>query len=534
MMAIMALEQGMRLATGRSSAGSSSQRASGVHASTQLVALCVAAALAACSIDAVTFPQAENCQTAGDEDGNGMADCADPACGGTPVCQAVRPCELVVTSLEPATLFEGTGVGGSRPALLVITGKNLVSQSSTVSITAAAGSTRAPLLMVDTARIEVGAAGTHLAVPITLSVDPALPATETISLDVKVEQDCPEARVTGTISGQLTLKGLGELTSAAALLMGGLHEYSQIDVGAGTLSYAFSQTSPIILRSMSSVKIANTIYMDASGQYAGPAGGSGGASVLYPSQPQSPGYGPCPGQSSGEGACFDDTDPWLNTLGNLNRGSGGASAYAFIDSLGQTVYGGAGGGGGGSIEISAGGHLQVAAIMARGGQGSQGGYGGFGWGGGGGSGGVVLLRAGGTLTAGGIDVQGGGGGVSSGQPGAAGRVRYDAAGAVTIPDQPLGTQRRRGPMFTELPLTFRTARPELAVVGEPLAVFRYFFIEPGGAVSRLSSALFDATGAARVELSEDLASGTNLLCTVADSGTELTETRNCASVAYLP
>ncbi len=56
----------------------------------QLVMCCIAIALAACSIDAVTFspgrvPVAEDCMAAGDEDGNGAADCTDPTCAMT--CQ---------------------------------------------------------------------------------------------------------------------------------------------------------------------------------------------------------------------------------------------------------------------------------------------------------------------------------------------------------------------------------------------------------------------------------------------------------------
>ncbi|HSK02826.1 MAG TPA: hypothetical protein VK932_16355, partial [Kofleriaceae bacterium] len=57
----------------------------------QLAALCAFAALAACSVDPATYlpedgPLAEICGVAGDEDGNGLADCDDPACAGTPAC----------------------------------------------------------------------------------------------------------------------------------------------------------------------------------------------------------------------------------------------------------------------------------------------------------------------------------------------------------------------------------------------------------------------------------------------------------------
>jgi len=50
------------------------------------------AAVAGCSIDAVTFtpvgePPAEDCAAAGDEDGNSLADCSDPACAGDAACR---------------------------------------------------------------------------------------------------------------------------------------------------------------------------------------------------------------------------------------------------------------------------------------------------------------------------------------------------------------------------------------------------------------------------------------------------------------
>lgn len=54
--------------------------------STALVVL-----LASCSIDQITFSLAdpvptEDCARAGDEDGNGLADCADSTCAGSPLC----------------------------------------------------------------------------------------------------------------------------------------------------------------------------------------------------------------------------------------------------------------------------------------------------------------------------------------------------------------------------------------------------------------------------------------------------------------
>lgn len=57
------------------------------------LAVLAAAALAACAVDRVTFQQAELCAVPGDEDGNELADCLDPACGaGAATCTASATC----------------------------------------------------------------------------------------------------------------------------------------------------------------------------------------------------------------------------------------------------------------------------------------------------------------------------------------------------------------------------------------------------------------------------------------------------------
>jgi hypothetical protein len=434
----------------------------------------------------------------------------------------VSPCDMTVTDVAPTTLVEGTGEGGSRPALIVISGTNLVSNNTTILFTPVAGSTRTAQIAFDHAKIEVGAYGEQLALPVTLPVAPMLRANETITLDVTVEQDCAERRVSAMLLGKLTLKGLDELTSATAPLEGGLHEYSRIDVATGTLAYPSDAipTSPIILRSTSSVKIANSILLDAMERIGGAAGGTGGVGGSAAGGNGTPGTGPNPGQPPGGPGGFDTTDPGLNTLSNPNGSSGGAGGAGAVAGTG-----GDGGGGGGSIEITAGGDLQVSDISAHGAAGKAGGGVG-GTAGGGGSGGVILLRAGAALTAGKIDVSGGG-------TGAAGRARYDAGGAATVPEGSFGTAHLRGPMFARPPFAVRSPRPDLMVVGKPLSAFKYFFIKPGGGVSALSGAVFGADGTATVSPQEDLVPGANEICLVTDSGTTASETRNCVSIAYL-
>src|SRR5262245_36891691 len=55
----------------------------------QLAVLWFAAALVGCSLRAteVTPPPDEDCAVAGDEDGNGLADCKDPACASAIACR---------------------------------------------------------------------------------------------------------------------------------------------------------------------------------------------------------------------------------------------------------------------------------------------------------------------------------------------------------------------------------------------------------------------------------------------------------------
>jgi cysteine-rich repeat protein len=53
-----------------------------------LIINCAVIVLSACSADSITpAPGGEDCEIAGDEDGNGLSDCGDPVCATTPTCQ---------------------------------------------------------------------------------------------------------------------------------------------------------------------------------------------------------------------------------------------------------------------------------------------------------------------------------------------------------------------------------------------------------------------------------------------------------------
>jgi hypothetical protein len=436
---------------------------------------------------------------------------------------ALKPCEMAVTDLSLKVIYEGTGTGGSRPVVLVISGQNLVNGNIRVSLKEAAGSETPSSISIDNEKLEVGEKGTHLAVPITLAVDPTLSANARVPLDVRIEQDCAADRVSAEITGQLALRGLDELAIGGSTisLPGGVQEFSLINVETGVIQTMANQIMPIVLRSRSSVRITSGIKLDASGRIGGPAGGTGGAGGSGLGGVATPGTGPHAGQPSGGPGGFTTTDPGLNTLNLPNRSSGGAGGNG--TTLGT---GGNGGGGGGSIEISAGGDVTVGAISARGAAGTAG-SGGAGAGGGG-SGGVILLRAGGSLTAGDIDVSGGGG------TGAAGRARYDAGGVATVSTGSLGTDHLRGPMFTNLPLAVHASRPTLTILGKPSTSFQHFVVTPDGATSTLTKASLGQDGTAKLTPVVDLLPGANQLCLVTESGTLASETRNCVDLAYLP
>src|SRR5579872_3071675 len=61
----------------------------------QIIVLGIVVMLASCEVPAVTFSAAdapaaaEDCDMVGDEDGNGLADCADPACADKPACKSL-------------------------------------------------------------------------------------------------------------------------------------------------------------------------------------------------------------------------------------------------------------------------------------------------------------------------------------------------------------------------------------------------------------------------------------------------------------
>ncbi len=437
-----------------------------------------------------------------------------------------NPALLSLTAAWPALLFEGQGFGGSRPAILVIEGMNIVKQNTMVTIAPTLGETKTPTIVVDNAKLETSADGTYVAVPLTIAVDrTGLLKTDLVKLDITVAQDGLTGRTSKTISAVVKVQGLAELEGAlpATELSGGEHLYSLVNItGPATIGQAAGSTTPILVHSTSALTIASTVTLgvNAAGITGGPAGGNGGiggAGTLVGTTPGAVGQGPAGGAPSGNGGGFA-ADVQVPTLDVPQRGSGGSGGVGTTASAGQS-----GGGGGGSISLLADGDLSVGTITAIGGAPAGGGSAG-----GGGSGGVILVRAGHDLSATQFDVSG----MTNG---AAGHARFDAGGTSVLST---AGAAYRGPMFVAPPVITTSARPAIMVAGKPLSSFRYFIQNATGSMIRGPfSGSIPGTGPGAIGWggadSDVLFPGLNQLCVVVATGDASSDTANCMAIAWI-
>ncbi len=453
----------------------------------------------------------------------------------------IDPSMLKLSGVSPSTIYEGQGDGGSRQAVLVIEGMNIV-PGATVMITGAAN------VAVDNSHVVVSHNGSYLAVPVTVSVDSTLASTMTKSLVVQVSQ----SNVTATTTG-LTLQGLDELTTVTATPAA---VYSKIALSTDFTLPATSASTPFVLRSMSSITVmAITAHGgNASGANAGMAGaganpggiqvvdgvGAGGGkhgtnanfNLLGASGGDGGGGGFAAvggtggGTGGGAGGIMNGDDAIATYA--MNTPSGGGGGGQNTATLGTGGTGGGGGGGGSIVELTAGGDLMCGAIDVAGGTGAAGPSGG---GGGGGAGGVIVLRSGGALTAGMLSASGGSGGAGAangqgnGGTGSSGRIRWDNAAVTSVIASPAAV---RGPAFVSPPLIL-TGLPMLSLVGAP---GRALTIYVNG--QNATGIMLDATsGTATV--SAPLVVGFNTVCAVVANGkTSSSESKDCIDLAYLP
>src|SRR5678815_5028656 len=69
------------------------------------VTMCSAVVAASCASHTPSSTHDEDCSAVGDEDGNGVADCSDPACASAPACSAKHSIGGQVTGLAGSGLM---------------------------------------------------------------------------------------------------------------------------------------------------------------------------------------------------------------------------------------------------------------------------------------------------------------------------------------------------------------------------------------------------------------------------------------------
>jgi hypothetical protein len=428
------------------------------------------------------------------------------------------PTKLELVEIAPLAIDEGQGDGGSRPALVVIGGHQIVDSNTTVSITADSG----------TAMLTLGAPviarnGNWIAIAVTAHVDPALAAGQTRALTVTVTQSLPGGGTAmASLAGKLTLNGYDELDALAKLPMTGgsinspmLATYSKVDL-TGLAVPRFGGNGRAIVRSVSDIKLPNLDLQGTGGGTGatdGEAGGCGGGGPAASS--------PCVtiGGSGGRS----------EALLGVGAGGGGGGGPALL----SLVPGGGGASSAGSLELTAGGDLSVGTITANGGNGRDGMLGSGG--GGGGAGGLVMLRAGGAFTSGAVNVQGGSGGTggATGGKGSDGRVRWDAqsGSAPTVTSGGMATVHR-GPSFVLTDPVFRITDPTIAVIGTAGDRFDVS-VENHGMVVTGQQTTLPTSGTAMVPL--PVQQGLNRVCILLFGGRPMTsEAEKCIDVAFLP
>ena len=489
---------------------------------------------------------------------NNLPEVADAAVD-APVLDA---CLLELTSVGPTMVYEGQGDGGSRPAVLVIGGKNIASDAL-LDIRPAAGAAT-----FTTDRPTVAGDFQWLSVSMTIPVDTNLSAD--VPLDITVTQMCNGVQFAQTLSAKLTLRGLKELDSNTpglgdTALLNPL--YSKIDLsGANLVTWTGSER--VELRATSSIVVAGLQADGGPGAQstpgaAGPGGcpggdsatagdctgggGAGASTTLNAGGGGGAGFastgiaGSAVGQAGGGMAGKVSGSPTIATYdgfagSSANKASGGGGGGAIV--LGN---GGGGGGGGGTIELTAGGDVQVTGkITALGGPGAPGNGQGAG---GGGAGGVVMLRAGRTLTVGSaapsIDVKGGAGGTSNsglagaGGAGSEGRIRWDAPAGNPAPTAAAPAVPHRGPAFDPAtPAIMRTARATFSMTGSTNDSFDVSVVDHDE-IQHLGAKETFSNDAARFEVT--LSPGHNLVCITLEGGQRgKPEADKCIEVAYLP
>jgi hypothetical protein len=454
------------------------------------------------------------------------------------------PADLELEELFPTTIYEGAGNGGSRPAIVILRGKQFTKDPSG-DLTVTLAPEVADLVTLDS--FEVSGNGDYIALAITAAIAADCAGTSVPIIVTVAQDDGMGGTVSKSLDTALSLACLPELTapvesSALADL------YSKVEVTGNwtfTPGAMAAETKPAIIRSMSSISIDGAITASAMGRNAGPGGGPGGQGGSTAGGAATKGDGPG-GGGGGSGALGADGggagfagggtagggnnggsggspagDMWISTY-DTNRSSGGGGG-----ANNATVAGGIGGGGGGTIELTAPGDVKITGDIAT--SGAAGASTSLAGDGGAGSGGVVLIRAGNLLEMQGVSVAKGpqsGSGASSD-----GRIRVDAATG----DYPTGTVTR-GPMFIDVPAWTTNQTPTITLRGtqsDNTSTLRVYD-KLGNAVAGMTyQPVFGTNGLATV--TPVLKAGYNKMCVwVAGGDPTVPESVNCVELGYLP
>ena len=429
-----------------------------------------------------------------------------------------------IDDVGPHVLLEGQGIGGSRPAILTLSGRGFV-EGAQVELVAPGGE---PVrFVVDNLNLVVGSRGDVLAVPVVLPVD-AGRGLAMVPMTIRVSQGA----VTKLLEGKLAIRNLNELGDVAVTDSAALDAlYSRIDHPTLITFAVTPNKPPAVFRAVSSI-VFGDITANATASAAGPGGSIGGA--VGASGGGSGGGQPGSVSGGAGGAGFA-------SVGEVGAGVGGAGGVEIGERLIQSYLtnhgsgggggsGSVGGGGGGTIEITAGGTVRVGRIEVNGANAAAGGVSG----GGGGAGGVVVIRAGSIAElAGAITANAGAGSTGTGLAGGAGR-----SGRIRI-DVPLliGTPQITPPAHLGVSLDPTLARATGNVL-QPIVshgtlddTFNVFVLDAAGTITSQTEASF---GAATINISPMLSAGYNRVCVTANTSATLDEATNCIDLAYLP
>ncbi len=431
---------------------------------------------------------------------------------------------LQVDDVGPHVLFEGQGIGGSRPAILTLVGHQFI-EGVQVELVAPGGE---PVrFVVDNLNAVVAPSGEVLVVPVVLPVDPGRGAA-VVPMTIRVTQGA----VTKILEGKLEIRNLNELGDSAVTDSAALDAlYSRIDHPSLITFAVTPDKPPAVFRAVSSIVLGD-LTANATAAAAGPGGSVGGAVGAAGGGAGGGQPGSVSGGAGGAG---------FATVGQVGAGVGGAGGVEIGERLiqgyptnhgsgGGGGSGSVGGGGGGTIEITAGGTVRVGKIEVNGASAAAGGVSG----GGGGAGGVVVIRAGSIAElAGVITANPGAGSLGTGLAGGAGR-----SGRIRI-DVPLVIGR---PQITPPAHLGVSLDPTLVRSTEDLVQrvvshgtlndeFNVFVLDAAGVVTSQTTASFGAT---TINLSPTLSAGYNRICVTANTDVSLDEATNCIDIAYLP